>query len=321
MIAKALPVRGEQPKPKTGKYAKYGKNGQYDTKPAFIDKKKAPPPPPATSRKKNAKDDDTPKAFQRLMQYHTTGKRAPSGLETGEKKKKIENKKRKREDAEATDGSDKKPAPTPSKRGESGSAEIAKQEIPKILPGEKLSDFAARVDRSMPLSMMTKSNTPGQAKSREHKITRHEKHLRRLQDGWRAEDVKIREREQVEREERADEMEDQLELLKEWETEARGAKAKKKGNVLKKGTNADDADPWAKLKKRDKERLANPFDVVQAPPQLKKPREIFKVRGGAKVDVANVPNAVGSLRRREELADERRSIVEEYRRMMAQKRA
>ncbi|KAJ5165963.1 hypothetical protein N7492_006259 [Penicillium capsulatum] len=312
MIAKALPVREQQPNPKNGK------NGK---KPAVPDNKKAPAVP-VTSRKKSAKDNDTPKAFQRLMQYRTTGKRAPSGLETGEKKKKPENKKRKREDAEATEGSGKKPARTLAEQAEASSAET-KQAVPKILPGEKLSDFAARVDRSMPLSMMTKSNTPGQAKNRDHKITRHEKHLRRLQEGWRAEDVKIREREQAEREEREDEMEDQLELLKEWEAEARGGKAKKKGTVPKKKNGAagdDDPDPWAKLKKRDKERQSNPFDVVQEPPQLKKPREIFKVRGGAKVDVANVPNAVGSLRRREELADERRNIVEEYRRRMVEKR-
>jgi hypothetical protein len=53
---------------------------------------------------------------------------------------------------------------------------------------------------------------------------------------------------------------------------------------------------------------------------LTKPREVFKIRGGARVDVANVPNAVGSLRRREELATERKNIVEEYRRLMAERR-
>lgn len=312
MVAKALPVREQQPKTQNGKK----KGQQPDTKKAAA--------VPATSRKKTAKDNDTPKAFQRLMQYQTTGKRAPSGLETGEKKQ--GNKKRKREEG-TTEGSGKKPARTLSEQAESSNAET--KAMPKILPGEKLSDFAARVDRSLPLSLMTKSNTPGQAKVREHKITRHEKHLRRLQQGWREEEARIKEREEAERDEKAAEMEDQLELLKQWEAEARSGKAKKKGAVPKKkkkagdgSANSDDdnPDPWAKLKKRDKERQANPFEVASEPPQLKKPREIFKVRGGAKVDVANVPNAVGSLRRREELADERRNIVEEYRRLMAEKR-
>lgn len=261
------------------------------------------------------------------MQYSSTGRRAPSGLETGEKDR--ENKKRKREGKNKNDDSNKKTARTESQQTDALSKE-AKQALPKILPGEKLSDFAARVDRTLPLSMMTKSSQPDGVKVRDHKMTKHEKHLRRLQAGWREEEARIREREEAEREERAGEMEEQLEILKEWEAEARGGKAKKKGTVPKKKKKSaeggaedsgdDDPDPWAKLKKRDQERQTNPFDFAQAPPQLTKPREIFKIRGGAKVDVANVPNSVGSLRRREELAGERRNIVEEYRRLMAEKR-
>ncbi|KAJ5159710.1 uncharacterized protein N7482_006714 [Penicillium canariense] len=317
VIAKALPVRSQQPKPKPGK--KHGKKPQ----PAQQAKGK-PQAGPAVSRPKNALEDDTPKAFQRLMQYKTTGRRARSGLDTGEKKQ--ENKKRKREEADAQNDSSKKPAQAKPQQTQSTDDKEAKKVMPKIMPGEKLGDFAARVDRELPLSAMKKSNTPG-AKG-DHKMTKHEKHLRRLQQGWREEDVKIKEREQAEREEREAEMEEQLEILKEWEAEARGGKAKKKGTVPKKKKKSDgaedsgddDPDPWAKLKKRDKERQANPFDFAQAPPQLTKPREIFKIRGGAKVDVANVPNSVGSLRRREELATERRNIVEEYRRLMAAKR-
>lgn len=314
MIAKSLPVRDQQAKPPGGKK----QSQQTETKKLAG---------PATTRRKNASEDDTPKAFRRLMQYSSTGRRALSGLETGEKNR--ENKKRKREGADKKDDSNKKPARTEPQQAEASSKE-AKQVMPKILPGEKLSDFAARVDRTLPLSAMTKSSQPGGANVRDHKMTKHEKHLRRLQAGWREEEAKIREREEADREERAAEMEEQLEIMKEWEAEARGGKAKKKGTVPKKkkkgaegdaeDSGDDDPDPWAKLKKRDKERQANPFDFAQAPPQLTKPREIFKVRGGAKVDVANVPNAVGSLRRREELAGERRNIVEEYRRLMAEKR-
>lgn len=319
MIAKPLPVREQQPKPKKG--AKKQPQPPVDSKKTAV---------PATTRRKNASEDDTPKAFRQLMQYSTTGRRAPSGLESG--KKDRENKKRKREGPDNKNESNKK-IPRAEVQNTEPTAKETKQAVPKILPGEKLSDFAARVDRALPLSEMTKSSQPGGGKVRDHKITKHEKHLRRLQAGWREEEARIREREEAEREEREAEMEEQLEILKEWEAEARGGKAKKKGTVpkkkKKKGANGgdgagdsgdDDPDPWAKLKKRDKERQANPFEYAQAPPQLIKPREIFKVRGGAKVDVANVPNAVGSLRRREELAGERRNIVEEYRRLMAEKR-
>lgn len=318
MIAKPLPVREQQPKPKKGEKKK---QQQVDSKKIAV---------PATTRRKNASEDDTPKAFRQLMQYSTTGRRAPSGLET--EKKNRENKKRKREGADNKDESNKKTVHTKSQNIEPTTAE-KKQAVPKILPGEKLADFAARVDRALPLSEMTKSSQPAGSKTRDHKMTKHEKHLRRLQAGWREEEARIREHEEAEREEREAEMEEQLEILKEWEAEARGGKAKKKGTVPKKkkkgasggdggagDSGDDDPDPWAKLKKRDKERQANPFEYAQAPPQLTKPREIFKVRGGAKVDVANVPNAVGSLRRREELAGERRNIVEEYRRLMAEKR-
>lgn len=222
------------------------------------------------------------------------------------------------------------------------SAAAAKSESqagPKILPGEKLSDFSARVDREMPLSEMKRSGkaNPGDLpKIREQRLTKHDKRLRRLQAQWREEDVKIREREQAEREEREAEMEEQLELWKQWETEAGKAKARKKaeaqkkkkknkGNAAAADNDSDDdydgADPWAKLNNPERmNRQINPQDVAQAPPQLTKPREIFKVRGGAKVNVANVPTAMGSLRRREELADERKNIVEQYRRLMAEKR-
>ena len=111
-------------------------------------------------------------------------------------------------------------------------------------------------------------------------------------------------------------------------------KKKKKGKKKTKGDDDDDADdfdddddddPWAKLNTRERAaKPINPLEVVQAPPEaLAKPREIFRVRrgvGGAQVDVANIPAAAGSLRRREELAEERKSIVEEYRRLMAAKR-
>ncbi|KAJ5610975.1 hypothetical protein N7510_007694 [Penicillium lagena] len=336
-LAKPLPVR--DPKLKKGGPAKnkqtQQKNQQEQTSENTKKSKKA------KGQRQNDLADDTPKAFRRLMQFQTTGQRTPSGLDTGKKQQQQQ----KKDNIQGSEGNNKKRKREDTKNEADKSKTkdtVSAQEMPKILPGEKLSDFAARVDRTLPLSAMKKSIAPGVGKMREDRQTRHEKHLRRLQQGWREEDARIREREQAEREERESEMEEQLRLWKEWEAEAGAGKKKKAaasaaGKKRKKGKNNrtaaggddemgghvsddDDPDPWAKLKKRDRERKANPFDVVQAPPQLTKPREIFKVRGGAKVDVANVPAAVGSLRRREELAGERRTIVEEYRRLMAEKR-
>jgi hypothetical protein len=315
VIAKALPVRN--PESKAQNNQKPGQKGQKQQQGGS----KKDTVSLEHTRSKRAKEDDTPRAFRQLMQFKTTGRRAPSGFESGEKKSKADNKKRKREDAENKGASSKKPAKTLSEQKEAAGKD-AKLAMPQILPGEKLSDFSARVDRALPLAAITKTQA-GQRKDRDHKMTKHEKHLRRLQAGWREDEAKIREKEQEEKEEREEEMEEQIELMKKWDLERRGGKARKKGTVPKKkkgDVGDDDPDPWAKLKKRDKERKANPFEVAQAPPELKAPREIFKVRGGAKVDVANVPNAVGSLRRREELASERRNIVDEYRRMVAERR-
>lgn len=245
-----------------------------------------------------------------------------------------ESRKRKRDADGKEEGSGKKEKKDA--RAAAAATEIEKDaerkglDAPKILPGEKLSDFAARVDRELPLSAMKKSIRPAGSDVpdiREQRLTKHDKRLKQLQRQWREEEERIREREEEERDEREAGMEDQTELWRQWETEA-GKKKKRKGSAAAKrktggndSDSADDPDPWAKLNNRDRlNKPVNPFDVAQAPPQLNKAKGKFKVSGGARVDVANVPAAVGSLRRREELAGERRNIVEEYRRLMAEKR-
>lgn len=282
------------------------------------------------------------------MQFQSSGKR-PSGLDDGNGRPRGKKRKHGGEDkdgaAEGTSNNKKNhnQASGDSKKavGKTPATTTASSTTTtlKILPGEKLSDFAARVDQQMPLSSMNKSQGPGQSvnlpKIREERITKHEKHLRKLQKGWREDEAKIREKEAEERELKEAENEDLNELWKEWQIEAGKAKAKKKGPGAKKKkrkgddgndiNDYDDDDPWAKLNTRERAaKPVNPLEVVQAPPEsLTKPREIFRVRrgvGGAEVDVANVPAAAGSLRRREELAKERKTIVEEYRRLMAEKR-
>ncbi|KAL4801153.1 hypothetical protein BDV19DRAFT_8809 [Aspergillus venezuelensis] len=327
LIAKALPVRGPSAPGKNQQGKKKG-NGKPNPTTNANPKTQPKNKDATTSRKKSALEDDTPRAFRQLMQMQ-------------ERRAAAQNAKRKRDSGDSDSDSDASEDQAPkskknvnnnkkknqaSKEAEQVSELEAKTSL-KILPGEKLSDFAARVDREMPLSQMKRSAKPTPSenlpKLQDHKVTKHEKHLKRLQAQWREDDARIKEKEATEREEREEEMDEQLQLWKDWEVEA-GKKKKRNPNYTqgkKKGGGGDDddgPDPWAKLRK--KRAAVNPFDVAQEPPQLKKPREIFKVRGGAKVDVANVPASVGSLRRREELASERRNIVEEYRRLMAEKR-
>ncbi|KAF9892538.1 hypothetical protein FE257_001647 [Aspergillus nanangensis] len=343
-IAKSLPVYDPNSKSwKTDKNKKNKNNKNNKNKKPLQNAKGKPIAKPETSRKATAMEDDTPKAFLRLMQRQTQRNQGPSNPS---EEAQEPAKKRKRESGDKTNPrkksatkTAKKPTTTTTTAAAAATtttdteptapASSAPETQPKlkILPGEKLSDFAARVDRELPLSMMKKSDKPaaaGMPNIREQRQTKHEKHLRRLQKQWREDEKKIQEREAEEREEREDEREEETRQWREWELEAGKAKAKKKG-AGKKGKNQNgedyEPDPWAKLNKARMNKQSNPsFDVVEAPPQLTKPREIFKVRGGAMVNVANVPAAVGSLRQREELATERNNIVEEYRRLMAEKR-
>ncbi|KAG5297882.1 hypothetical protein I7I48_07146 [Histoplasma ohiense] len=337
----------------------------------------------------NAFEDDTPKAFLRMMhqfQKSTSGTttRSQSGLEDDGTKP---NKRRKRGEREGATiiangggmaskrtGNSKKPNSEPGQHSIATSSQPpappqTSTAIPKILPGERLSDFSARVNRALPFSGISRksgsssvSKDPALKNLREHRQTKHERRLLRLQREWREEEARIREREEAEREENEAEEEEINEQWKAWEAEA-GLTKKKKGTTAKKnkkkikkrkksgrvdvlggggGSDVDDVannnnnnnnddddeddedDPWAKLNRKAKSmQPANPLEVVQAPPaQLTKPKEKFKVRGmgGAKVNVVNVPSAAGSLRAREELAEERQSIVEEYRRVMAERR-
>ncbi|OJI99146.1 hypothetical protein ASPVEDRAFT_38617 [Aspergillus versicolor CBS 583.65] len=333
LIAKSLPVRDPS---KEGNAKGKGKG---KGRPNANNKNQKPQPKDgkgpkkqkeaATSRHKSDLDDDTPRAFRQLMQFQAKNqakaqnKRKHSGYEDDSVDSSSDDS---GNNAPAVSRKAKtKQAPATSTQTNSTGEKNQSATAPKILPGEKLSDFAARVDREMPLANMKRSSKPTAStelpKIRDHRVTKHEKHLKRLQAQWRKDDARIKEREAAEREEKEEEMEEQLQLWKSWEVEA-GKKKKnpnQSGGKKRKGGDDDDGpDPWAKLKK--KRATVNPFEVAQEPPQLKKPREIFKVRGGAKVDVANVPASVGSLRRREELASERRNIVDEYRRLMAEKR-
>ncbi|EEQ91068.2 uncharacterized protein BDCG_06188 [Blastomyces dermatitidis ER-3] len=318
--------------------------------------------------KKSAQDafkDDTPKAFLRMMNQFQkatsgTGPRTRPSIEDDGTKP---SKKRRRGEQEGGSSIAKETGMTSKGVGNSTKSNSVPQPpvpppplstIPKILPGERMADFSARVNQALPLSGISRksgsssiSKDPALKNLREHRQTKHERRLLRLQRGWREEEARIREREEAEREEREAEEEEVNEQWKAWEAEAgltkktKTSKNKKKKKKKKSGKssgasggdgsdanavtdNDDDDDPWAKLNRKAKAmQPANPLEVVQAPPeQLTKPKEKFKVRGmgGARVNVANVPSAAGSLRAREELAEQRQSIVDEYRRIMAEKR-
>ena len=231
------------------------------------------------------------------MQWHTEGRRLRPGLDDGNPTKPSKGTSKKRKLSNAIEP----PAKTDT---DTTAAEAA---APKILPGECLSDFGARVDQALPLANLRATekqagaNIPG---VRERVLTRHNKRLARVQREWREQERRRKKRQEDEEEEMMDEKE-QREVL--WE--GVGGKEKKgKG---------DDEDPWRGLEEKRKEaKQRNLQDVVQAPPQLKRVESKFKEFGGVGVDVRDVPGSVGSLRKREEVRVARRATIEAYREML-----
>ncbi|KLU85378.1 hypothetical protein MAPG_04404 [Magnaporthiopsis poae ATCC 64411] len=260
------------------------------------------------SKRKRGADakDDAPRAFKRLMAF-ASGNKPRDGLDDGsllpsKKKKKA---KTSEETASAATG--------------------AATEIPTVKPGERLSDFAARVDAALPVGGLVNKSLKNGKDPVGLKVwrTRKERKMHKLYDQWREEERKIQEKRE-EAEDLAEEkaMEEEESGIK-WGDGAEGGKRKRKGKrarLVGEAAGKED-DPWEELKKKRGEGKIGLHDVAQAPPELKKlTGKKLTVRGAA-VEVDGIPKAAGSLRRREELQEVRNELVSSYRRMMEKKRA
>lgn len=259
------------------------------------------------NKRKRNKDnaDDTPKAFQRLMAMQQ-GQKLRKGLDDGVKPTKKQKKAAANVDAPAK------------LAGENRAVEI-----PTIRPGERMSDFSARVDAALPVSGLINKTAKNGKDPVGLKVgrTKTERRMHRMYAEWREQDAKIKEKREEERE-LAEEEEDEEGNVK-WKIDEQIEANKKKGKKRKKAIGEiddGDDDPWAVLIKKRNEGRVGLHDVALAPPTFTKvPKEKFKVRG-ARVDVEDVPKAAGSLRRREELGEVRTSIIEQYRQMMKENR-
>lgn len=208
--------------------------------------------------------------------------------------------------------------------------ESTRVEMPTIRPGEKMSEFSARVDAALPVSGLINKTAKNGKDPLGLKIgrTKTEKRMHRMYDEWRVEEArridKRQEAAELAEEEQMDE-DGQVKWKVEIDDQSNPSKKKKKGKGKKKAIGeVDDGedDPWAKIKRDRGETKVGFHDIAQAPPTFTKPpREKFKVKGGAIAEVGDVPRASGSLRRREELGEERRSVVEGYRLMMKERAA
>lgn len=277
----------------------------------------------SNKRKRNAdKTDDTPRAFARLMAFRE-GKKLPKGLDDGVRL----SKKSKKAKGSATESS------TPGPLGIELASKDSEQpafETPTIRPGERLAEFSARVDAALPVSGLINKTTRGGKDPLGIKVgrTKTEKRMHRMYDEWRQQEQKIQEQREEARElaEEADDSDDvnggvKWKIDQQYEdTTSAKKKKKKKGKKRRVIGEVDDGkgdeDPWVAIARARNEGPRRLNDVAQAPPTLTKvPKEKFKVRG-ARVEVEDVPKAAGSLRRREELGEVRKSVVESYRAMM-----
>lgn len=204
--------------------------------------------------------------------------------------------------------------------------DTAQEDTPTIRPGEKLSDFARRVDAALPVMGLVNKSGKKDPLGLKTQRTRKEKKMHKLYDEWRREEAAIQEKRREEAEEAEEAELDNEEAGVKWKLDlqdqaGKGKKKKgKKGRSVWESTEADDEDPWEELKKKRGEKKVGLHDFAQAPPELKtKPKELFKVRG-AGVDVGTIPKAAGSLKKREELQSVREEVLASYRKMMQGRR-
>lgn len=262
------------------------------------------------------------------MNYQTTGRKPPKGLDDGT----PASKKRKRNAESNTT------AQTPIELG---------FVVPTILPSEPLSAFSARVDAAIPVSGLAKTKRSSvTAAGPGERQTKTEKRMQRMQAEWREAAAKRKEK-LAEEEEEAEEDGDGDRTIGGVNSIGKvGRKIKAKGkNKRRKGLAAtddkedvDDDDPWAVIAARRLENslatasgprsggLVGLHDVVLAPPKLSKlPEEKpgtgnTGIAGASHVRSASKKASTIGLKRQEELGEARRSVVETYRRIMNERR-
>jgi len=232
------------------------------------------------------------------------GKRVKSGLDDGTRRPGKKNKGGDADKVEATDTT------------------TSAVEKPTIKPGERMSDFAARVDAALPLGgLITKTVRNGRDPlGLKVYRTKKEKKMHKLYDEWREEDRKIKEQREEEQAEAEEKEWENDELGVSWRVNLQGASTgKKKG---KKARRSDDDDPWEELKRKRGETKIGLNDTVQAPPKLPSmvPKKLFS-HGGAMSEAGGLSRpAEGGSRRQEELEKARVKVLAAYSRMKGRKK-
>ncbi|KAK3325712.1 hypothetical protein B0H66DRAFT_135589 [Apodospora peruviana] len=256
-------------------------------------------------RKRNeGRKDDAPRAFKRLMAF-ASGHKTRNGLDDGNEKGKKK--------------SAKKPAP------EAAPASDSKKEELTIRPGEKMGEFAQRVDAALPLGGLVGKAKNGQDPlGLKTKRTKKERKMHKMYDEWREQDKKIKEKREEELEELEEREMDNEALGVSWKLDAdqNGKKKKSKRGKYIGEAGGEEEDPWEEIKRKRGEAKVGLNEVAEAPPDLAKlSKKKMLVVGGASVAVDDIPKAAGSLAKREELQSIREQVVASYRQMMTERRS
>ena len=259
--------------------------------------------------------DDTPKQFARLMAWRNEGKALRKGLDDGERKPKKQAKNTRKEsvgekavngngDATSVFGGriedtahpngaktlatkrtsrklsgETKQDSAPRRENSTNATEDATSKL-KILPGERLSDFALRVDQTLPLSSIPKHSTKETVKipglKQKQNLTKHNKKLLRKQGQWREEEKRRKEKE----EEKAEEWEDQREEDSLLWNDVDGVRYARKGKRKRGKESGEEGDIWKALaRKKTEGKALTVQEMAKEPPMLGRVRNMFKEPG------------------------------------------
>ena len=184
--------------------------------------------------------------------------------------------------------------------------------LPQLRPGERMNDFSARVDAALPvIGLARKTPTVRNKDGVRQARNKPQRRQQNMQKEWREIDARWKEK-VAEAKEEAEEEYDEI-----WRSFDDGASRKKRRNRGKAAVD-NEGDPWAAVGKarQTSTKLVGLHDVVQDVPKLTVvPKRKMRITDGATVDVDNVPQLSGSLKRREELGDSRRATIQAYRDM------
>ena len=174
-----------------------------------------------------------------------------------------------------------------------------------------------------------------------HRQTRLERKMQRMQQLWREEDTRLKEREREEKEGSYDEEEDDYEYGDGDDSGGKGKKKKKGGGGKRRrkggggdgdGRGEQEGDIWAEIKTKralqvDEKGsgslvggLVGLHDVVQAPPRLVKMKIDTNLGSSGNERYVGLSTGHGGLKRKGELLEARKKVVDGYREIMERKK-